>query len=209
MLLIDKALNWTSFDVVSKLRKKLGVKKIGHAGTLDPLATGLLIICAGKMTREVSRFQDYEKEYTGTFLLGSTTASHDLETAITEEQPYQHLHDTDLEEAAARFRGRISQRPPSFSAIKTGGQRAYMLARKGKDVNLAPRDVLIDTFELTRIELPRVEFRVVCSKGTYIRSLARDFGEALGTGACLVKLCRTRIGPYHLKDATSVDNVQV
>lgn len=207
LLLIDKPLRWTSFDVVNKLRYKLKIKKIGHAGTLDPLATGLLIICVGRMTKRIEEFMGLEKEYTGTFVLGKTTPSHDLETEVEESGDTSVLTEDKILAATARFTGKVSQLPPMHSAIKIGGKRAYQFARKGKEVELQPRDVEISTFEITRIQLPEVDFRIVCSKGTYIRSIARDFGEALETGAYLSQLCRTRIGPYHLKDALTLETV--
>lgn len=207
LLLVDKPLEWTSFDVVNKLRYKLKVKKIGHAGTLDPLATGLLIICTGKMTRQINTFMGLEKEYTGKFRLGVSTPSHDLETEITETRDISGLTPERIYETAKTFTGKISQLPPAHSAIKVGGKRAYTLARKGEPVELKPREVEISVFEITGIELPDVSFRIVCSKGTYIRSIARDFGEALGTGACLVDLRRTRIGAFRVEDALSIEEI--
>jgi tRNA pseudouridine55 synthase len=208
MLLIDKPLEWTSFDVVNKLRYKLKIKKIGHAGTLDPLATGLLIICAGKMTKKIEEFMGLEKEYTGTFVLGSTTPSYDLETAITKVSDVDHLSESTIKEATQKFTGIIDQVPPAHSAIRIGGKRAYELARKGEEAVLKPRQVEIKEFEITRINLPTIAFKVVCSKGTYIRSLARDLGEALGVGAYMSSLQRTRIGPYKLQDALQIEQVQ-
>jgi len=207
VLLIDKPLEWTSFDVVNKLRYRLKIKKIGHAGTLDPLATGLLIICVGKMTKQIERFMGLEKEYTGTFIVGQTTPSYDLETEPTEPVDITHLTEENLRQAAARFVGTISQLPPLHSAIKVNGKRAYEFARAGRELELKPREVEISVFEITHFELPKVHFRVVCSKGTYIRSLARDFGETLGTGAYLASLCRTRIGDFRLEDAVSLDEI--
>lgn len=208
VLLIDKPLEWTSFDVVNKLRYKLKIKKIGHAGTLDPLATGLLIICVGKMTKKIEEFMGMEKEYTGTFVLGSTTPSYDLETAITKVADVDHLSELAIREATQKFIGTIDQVPPAHSAIRIGGKRAYELARKGEETVLKPRQVEITEFEITEINLPSVSFRVVCSKGTYIRSLARDFGETLGVGAYMSSLQRTRIGPYKLEDALQIDQVE-
>jgi tRNA pseudouridine55 synthase len=207
LLLINKPLGWTSFDVVNKLRHKLKIKKIGHAGTLDPLATGLLIICTGRMTKRIDEFQAQEKEYTGTFTLGQTSASYDLETEISQQQDISFLDDHSINEATKRFIGTIQQVPPRHSAIRINGKRAYALARNGKDPELKPREVFIKEFVVTKIEKPEVEFRIVCSKGTYIRSLARDFGEALGTVALLSELCRTRIGEFKLSDALSIDQV--
>jgi tRNA pseudouridine55 synthase len=207
VLLINKPLEWTSFDVVNKLRYKLKIKKIGHAGTLDPLATGLLIICTGKMTKRIEQFMGQEKEYTGKFILGQSTPSHDLETEVDEQKDIAHLTDDLIVQAAKPFVGTISQVPPIHSAIKVGGKRAYAFARKGKEIELQPRSVEIKEFEITAIHLPEVSFRIVCSKGTYIRSIARDFGQALGVGAYLTELCRTRIGAFRLEDAMTVEQV--
>ena len=209
VLLVDKPLEWTSFDVVNKLRYKLKMKKIGHAGTLDPLATGLLIICTGKMTKRIEEFMGLEKEYTGKFVVGQTTPSHDLETEVSERKDTSHITTEAIEQAARTFVGKISQLPPMHSAIKIGGKRAYQFARKGKEIELQPREVEIREFEITGIALPKVNFRIVCSKGTYIRSIARDFGNALGAGAYLSELCRTRIGHYLLKDAVSIDDISL
>lgn len=208
VLLINKPLRWTSFDVVNKLRFKLKTKKIGHAGTLDPLATGLLIVCVGKMTKRIEKFMGLEKEYTGKFVLGKTTPSHDLETEVNEEKDISQLAHGIILEKVKPFIGTISQLPPLHSAIRIGGKRAYEFARKGRDVQLNPRDVQIHEFEITSIDLPEVSFRIVCSKGTYIRSIARDFGNALGVGAYLSALCRTRIGTFKLTDALDVDQVE-
>jgi tRNA pseudouridine55 synthase len=207
VLLIDKPLEWTSFDVVNKLRYRLKTKKIGHAGTLDPLATGLLIICTGKMTKRIDEFQAQEKEYTGTFVLGQSTPSYDLETEVSEAQDISGISEDEIHLAAKKFIGTIQQVPPMHSAIKVDGKRAYKLARKGKEVELKPREIFIKEFEITSIDKPNVAFRVVCSKGTYIRSLARDFGQALGTVAYLSELCRTRIGDFKLSDALTIDQV--
>jgi tRNA pseudouridine55 synthase len=207
VLLINKALDWTSFDVVNKLRNKLKIKKIGHAGTLDPLATGLLIVCVGKMTKRIEEFMGLEKEYTGRFVLGQTTPSHDLETETSPAEDISHLTEAMIHSAVQPFIGTVSQLPPLHSAIKIGGKRAYSYARKGAEIELAPRQVEIKEFEITDIALPEVSFRIVCSKGTYIRSIARDFGKALGTGAYLSALCRTRIGHLRLEDAVTVDQV--
>lgn len=207
VLLIDKPIQWTSFDVVNKLRRKLNIKKIGHAGTLDPLATGLLILCTGKMTKRVDEFQAQEKEYTGKFVIGQTTPSHDLETTVSEARDISHLSLTDIMDAAKKFTGAIQQIPPIHSAIKVDGKRAYSLARKGKEPELKAREVTVSVFEITEINLPVVNFRIICSKGTYIRSLARDFGDELGVGAYLASLCRTRIGEFHLKDALTIEDI--
>ncbi|GIL21645.1 MAG: tRNA pseudouridine synthase B [Bacteroidota bacterium] len=207
VLLINKPLRWTSFDVVNKLRNKLKIKKIGHAGTLDPLATGLLILCTGKMTKRIDEFQAQEKEYTGKFVIGKTTPSHDLETTIEEGGNTDHITEEQLKSAAHKFTGTLQQIPPLHSAIKIDGKRAYKFARKGKDIVLKPREVIVSTFEITSFEKPFVGFRIVCSKGTYIRSLARDFGNELGTGAYLAELCRTRIGSFKLSDALEIDQI--
>jgi tRNA pseudouridine55 synthase len=208
VLLINKPYQWTSFDVVNKLRYRLKIKKVGHAGTLDPLATGLLIICTGKMTKRVEEFMGLEKEYTGIFVLGKTTPSYDLETEIQEGKDASDLTSEQIFQATEALTGNIRQLPPMHSAIKVGGKRAYQFARKGQDVELRTREIEISTFEITQIRLPEVTFRIVCSKGTYIRSIARDFGNALGVGAYLTELCRTRIGNFRLGDALEIDEVE-
>lgn len=208
VLLVNKPLEWTSFDVVNKLRYRLKTKKIGHAGTLDPLATGLLVICVGKMTKQIDQFQAQEKEYTGVFVLGRSTPSHDLETEVNEIKPIDHITETEIRATTLKFMGNLQQVPPLHSAIKVNGKRAYELARKGKEAELKPREVVISAFEIQKIEMPNVFFRVVCSKGTYIRSLARDFGAALGVGAYLTDLCRTRIGSFLLADAQNLENIE-
>ena len=211
VLLIDKPLHLTSFDVVNKLRwgirKAFNLKKIkvGHAGTLDPLATGLLVICTGKMTKQIDTFQGQEKEYTGTFVLGSTTPSFDLETEINETFPTEHITETAIHQATKQFIGDIEQFPPVFSAIKKEGRRLYEFARAGETVEIKPRMVNISEFEITNIEGNNIDFRVVCSKGTYIRSLANDFGKALNSGAHLSVLRRTKIGNFSVNDAIIVD----
>lgn len=207
VLLINKPLKWTSFDVVHKLRYRLKIKKIGHAGTLDPLATGLLIICVGKMTKKIEDFMGMEKEYTGQFVLGQTTPSYDLETEVSPLTDISYLTETQIREVVNRFKGKILQMPPIHSAIKVGGKRAYEFAREGKEVELKAREIEISEFEITQINLPYVNFRVVCSKGTYIRSLARDVGQELGVGAYLSELCRTRIGSFKLQDAQTIEQV--
>ena len=207
LLLVNKPFEWTSFDVVNKLRYKLGIKKIGHAGTLDPLATGLLIICTGKMTKRIEEFMGLEKEYTGKFVIGQTTPSYDLETEVSATTDISAVSAQQIHDAAASFVGIISQLPPLHSAIKVGGKRAYEFARSGRKLTLQPREVEIKEFTITDISLPEVAFRIVCSKGTYIRSIARDFGEALGVGAYLSELCRTRIGQYKLENAVSIEQV--
>ncbi|USD26334.1 tRNA pseudouridine(55) synthase TruB [Flagellimonas marinaquae] len=209
ILLIDKPLEWTSFQAVNALkwaiRKKFNLKKIkiGHAGTLDPLATGLLIICTGKFTKKIPELQGQIKEYTGTITLGATTPSYDLETEVNETFPTEHLTNESIQEATTQFLGEIDQVPPIFSALKKDGKRLYELAREGKQVEIKSRKIEILEFEITRINLPEVDFRVVCSKGTYIRSLAHDFGKALGSGAHLSKLRRTKIGDFNVDNATS------
>ena len=209
VLLIDKPYDWTSFDVVNKLRYKLKMKKIGHAGTLDPLATGLLIICTGKMTKRIEEFMGLEKEYTGKFVIGQTTPSFDLETEVSEPKDISMITPEQLHAAAKSLSGSVQQLPPMHSAIKIGGKRAYSFARKGKDVELQPRTVEIKVFEITDINGAEISFRIVCSKGTYIRSIARDFGNTLGVGAYLSHLCRTRIGQYLLSNAIQVEDVAV
>lgn len=206
MLLINKPYRWTSFDIVGKVRnafKPLKLK-VGHAGTLDPLATGLLIVCTGKMTKQIDTFQAEEKEYTGTFTLGGTTPSYDMETEVDETFDTSHLTDDRLKAACAQFIGEIQQYPPAHSAIKVNGERLYEKARRGEEVELKARTITITEFELTRIELPEVDFRVVCSKGTYIRSLAFDYGKAVNSGAYLSKLRRTRSGNFKVEDAWEV-----
>ncbi len=211
IVLVNKPYRWTSFDVIGSIRyffkKELGIKKfkIGHAGTLDPLATGLLILCCGPATKRIEEFKDFDKEYTGTFVLGATTASHDLEKPVDEIHPVEHITDELILNAARSLTGEILQVPPVFSAIKINGKRAYKYARKDEEVEIAAREVSVPVFEITRIALPEVDFRIVCSKGTYIRSIARDFGKALHSGAHLSALCRTRVGPYLLSDAYEVD----
>lgn len=208
VLLVDKPLTWTSFDVVRKVKNALRIKKIGHAGTLDPLATGLLILCTGRKTKEIDQIQAQEKEYTGTFRLGETTPSFDLETAVDMARPYAHLTAEQIEAAARQFLGFVEQTPPLFSAVKVDGKRAYELARNGQEAIIKAKTVEIKSFELTRIALPEVDFRLTCSKGTYVRSLARDLGAALGCGAHLTRLARTRIGEYRLEDAFSLEAIQ-
>ena len=208
VLLLDKPLTWTSFDVVRKVKNALRIKKIGHAGTLDPLATGLLILCTGKKTKEIDLIQAQEKEYTGTFRLGETTPSFDLETAVDMARPYAYLTHDEITAATQPFVGVIQQTPPLFSAVKIDGKRAYEIARNGQEAEIKAKTVEIKTFELTRIALPEIDFRVVCSKGTYIRSLARDLGLALGCGAHLTRLVRSRIGAYRVEDAFSLEAIE-
>jgi tRNA pseudouridine55 synthase len=206
LLLINKPFEWTSFDVVGKLRnafKPLKLK-VGHAGTLDPLATGLLIICTGKMTKQIDTFQAEEKEYTGTMVLGATTPTYDLESEPEAKFDTSHLTDEEIKAACEQFTGDIQQYPPAHSAIKIDGERLYEKARRGEEVELRLRNVTISEFEITRIELPEVDFRVVCSKGTYIRSLVNDFGAALNNGAYMSALRRTRSGNYRIEDAHEI-----
>jgi tRNA pseudouridine55 synthase len=205
VLLINKPLHWTSFDAVRKIRNLIRIKKTGHAGTLDPLATGLLIICTGKFTKKINEYMAQEKEYTGSFTLGATTPTYDLESKPGNFKPVDSITESLLKETTKLFTGEIMQVPPAHSAIKVEGKRVYELARKGKEVKLEPRKITIKEFEITGTALPDVYFRVVCSTGTYIRSLANDFGAALGCGAYLSSLCRTRIGNYKLDDALSIE----
>ena len=207
VLLINKPLRWTSFDAVRKIRNLIRIKKVGHAGTLDPLATGLLIICTGKFTKKINEYMAREKEYTGSFTLGATTPTYDLESEPVNFKPFEHITSLLIKDAAARLTGEIMQVPPAHSAIKIDGKRVYELARQGKEVKIDPRKVTIKEFEITAVELPLVHFRVVCSTGTYIRSLANDFGEGLGCGAHLSSLCRTRIGEFKLEEATTIEEM--
>lgn len=201
VFLIDKPLEWTSFDVVKKVRNALRIKKVGHAGTLDPLATGLLIVCAGKQTKQIETYMGQEKEYTGTFVIGSTTESFDLEKPVIPVADPSHITLEQVKDAAEQLTGDILQIPPMHSAIKVDGKRVYESARKGIEVKMEARPVQVREFEITSFEGDQVGFRISCSKGTYIRSLARDFGEILGVGAYMNSLCRTRIGNFLLKDA--------
>lgn len=211
ILLIDKPLKWSSFQAVNKLKyaliNKVGLPKkfkIGHAGTLDPLATGLLLICTGKFTKRISELQGQAKEYTGTFFIGATTPSYDLETEVDQTFPTDHINEALIRETVKQFLGEIDQKPPIFSAIKKDGVRLYEHARAGETVEIAFRKTTIHEFEITRIDLPEIDFRVVCSKGTYIRSLAYDFGQAMNSGSHLTALRRTKIGDYNVIDATDV-----
>jgi tRNA pseudouridine55 synthase len=201
VLLINKPLRWTSFDAVRKIRNLIRIKKVGHAGTLDPLATGLLIVCTGKFTKKINEYMAKEKEYTGSFTLGSTTPTYDLESEPENFKPLDGIDENVIKAATAAFTGEIMQVPPAHSAIKIDGKRVYELARKGVEVKIDPRKVTIHEFEITSVDLPVVGFRVVCSTGTYIRSLANDFGAALGCGGHLSSLCRTRIGEFTLETA--------
>lgn len=208
VLLINKPYGWTSFDVVRKIRNKIRIKKVGHAGTLDPLATGLLILCIGKFTKRINEYMAQEKEYTGTFVLGATTPTYDLESEPENFSDYSYITEEKLRETARQFTGIIDQVPPIHSAIKKDGKRVYELARRGETVELEPRKIQITEFEITHINFPEVHFRVVCSTGTYIRSLAHDFGKALGCGAYLGSLCRTRIGNFSIKDALTIEQAE-
>jgi len=211
VLLIDKPLTWTSFQVVNKLRweikQRFNIKKIkvGHAGTLDPLATGLLIICTGKQTKQIDTYQGQVKEYTGTFTVGGTTPSYDLETAVEETFHTAHISEELLHKTTEQFTGEIQQKPPIFSAIKKDGKRLYELARKGETTEIKERTVTVSKFEITKVNLPEVGFRIICSKGTYIRSIAFDYGKALNSGAHLSALRRTKIGNFCVDDALSVE----
>ena len=232
IILINKPLGWTSFDAVKKIRNVIGSPptlaksssssgeplqgrgerairvKAGHAGTLDPLATGLLIICTGKMTKKISEIQSQEKEYTGTFVLGAATPSYDLETEINSRKDFSHVTEKIIYDAAKNFTGKILQTAPLHSAKKINGRRAYEIARQGGEAKLKPVEVSIHSFEITDIDLPKVSFKVICGKGTYIRSLANDFGQVLNCGAYLASLCRTRIGEYKLEDAVTPEEFE-
>jgi tRNA pseudouridine55 synthase len=214
ILLVNKPYKWTSFDVVNLvrnyIRKQLGIKKIkiGHAGTLDPLASGLLILCTGRMTKRIEEFKEFDKEYTGTFVLGATTASFDLEKEIDVHYPWEHITREEIMAAVTKLTGSYDQLPPVFSAKKIKGKRAYDYARKDQEVIMTPKRITISAFEVQEINQQQVHFRVSCSKGTYIRALARDLGLALNTGAHLSALCRTRIGPYYLRDAYDIEDLK-
>lgn len=220
VILIHKPLTWTSFQVVNKMKYiikhhpslqfegKRIQPKIGHAGTLDPLATGLLIVCTGKQTKNIETYQAQEKEYTGTFYIGATTACFDLEKEIDAHYPTEHITEDLIHKTTQQFTGKLQQTPPLFSAIKIAGKRAYDIARAGETAEIKSKEVIISEFTITRIALPEVDFKVVCSKGTYIRSLARDYGQALGSGAHLTALCRTRIGNYRLEDAMDLETFE-
>ena len=210
VLLIDKPLNWTSFQVVNKIRwlikQQFGIKKIkvGHAGTLDPLATGLLILCTGKLTKKMETYQAQVKEYTGTITLGTTTPSYDLETEVDQTFDISGITEEDILDNTKHFIGEIQQQPPIFSALKKDGKRLYEYAREGEKVEIPKRIITISEFEITKIDVPNIEFRAVCSKGTYIRSLAHDFGKSLNNGAHLSALRRTKIGGFSVEDAVGV-----
>ncbi len=208
LILIDKPLRWTSFDVTKKLKFAGKFKKIGHAGTLDPLATGLLILCTGKMTKQIDNYQAKEKEYSGTLVLGKTTPSVDLETEFDAEFPTEHITTEVIESALEQFKGNILQIPPIYSAIQVNGKRLYELARKGikdSEIEIKSREVEVSKFEIDSTNFPEINFSIVCSKGTYIRSLVRDFGTACGSGAYMKALRRERIGEYNVKDALTIE----
>ena len=206
VLLMDKPFDWSSFDVIRSIRNIIKIKKVGHAGTLDPFATGLLIVCTGKFTKKINEYQAQEKEYTGTITLGAVTPTYDLESEPENFKSLDGITEEMIQETTKQFTGEILQTPPIHSAIKQNGKRAYLLARSGVNVVLEPRKITIHDFEITNIEMPVVSFRVVCTTGTYIRSLANDFGEALGCGGYLSKLRRTRIGDYKIEDAMSMED---
>jgi tRNA pseudouridine55 synthase len=206
VILIDKPLDWTSFDVIRKIRSVIKIKKVGHAGTLDPLATGLLIVCTGKFTKNINEYMGMEKEYTGTFTLGAVTPTYDLESEPVQVKDISSITSEQILRATEIFTGEIQQVPPIHSAIKKDGKPVYLMARKGVDVQLEPRTVTIKSFTIEKMELPVVHFRVVCSTGTYIRSLANDYGQQLGSGAYLSSLRRTRIGDFKAEDAWEMED---
>lgn len=208
VILVDKPLNWTSFDVVRKIRSLIKIKKVGHAGTLDPLATGLLIVCTGKFTKKINEYMGMEKEYTGTFTLGAVTPTYDLESEPTKIKDVSGVKEEEIHKTSKLFTGEIQQVPPVHSAIKKNGKPVYLMARKGIDVQLEPRSVIINSFTIEKIELPIVYFRVVCSTGTYIRSLANDYGRELGCGAYLSSLRRTRIGIFLAENAVQMQELE-
>ena len=212
VILVDKPIGWTSFDVVNKIRYAIQKKhkqkiKVGHAGTLDPLATGLLIICTGKFTKKAEEYQGFDKTYTGSFLLGKTTPSYDLETAFDSETSLNSITEQAVNQTTQQFLGKQAQMPPIFSAIKVGGKVAHQEARLGNTIELKPREVTLNSFSIRNIRLPEVDFEVSCSKGTYIRSLAHDFGKVLGCGACLSSLRRTEVGEWKIEDSLSVEKI--
>ena len=208
VLLINKPYKWTSFDVIRKMRHLIKIKKVGHAGTLDPLATGLLIVCTGKFTKRINDFMAQEKEYTGSITLGATTPTFDLESEPENIKDTTGITAAQLHEATLPFTGHILQVPPMHSAIKKDGKRIYELARRGETIELEPRKLFIKSFEITDISMPVLQFKVVCSTGTYIRSLANDFGAALGCGGYLSSLCRTAIGEFCLKDSLTIEQLE-
>ncbi len=204
---VNKPLHWTSFDAVRKIRNSAQIKKVGHAGTLDPLATGILIVCTGKFTKKINEYMGMEKEYTGTITLGATTPTFDLESMPENEKEYSHLTNEEIQNATKTFVGNIMQMPPIFSAIKIKGQTAYNLARKGLEVELKARPIIINEFTITKIDLPIVHFKIVCGTGTYIRSIANDFGAILNVGGHLSSLCRTRIGEFKLETCLELTTI--
>ncbi len=206
LILIDKPLTWTSFDVVKKLKWGCKFKKIGHAGTLDPLATGLLILCTGRMTKQIDSYQAQEKEYEGALVLGKTTPSVDLETDFDHEYPTEHITEADLTDAARQLTGTLQQLPPIYSAVRVDGERLYKKARRGETVEIKPREVTVSLFEIDSNNFPEIKFRIICSKGTYVRSLVRDFGQLLKSGAYLSALRRTRIGEYNVAKAHQLED---
>ena len=206
-LLVDKDLDWTSFDVVKKIKNIIKCKKVGHAGTLDPLATGLLIICTGKNTKKINDIQNQDKVYTGEFILGKSTPSHDLETEFNSQKDIKNITSDRIEEVSKRFVGEQLQRPPKFSAVKVNGKRAYEYARDNEEVKIKEKNINIYEFKIIEFNLPNISFKISCTKGTYIRSIARDFGEKLGCGAVLSKLRRTEIGNYNVEDAFKVNDL--
>ncbi len=206
VILIDKPFGWTSFNVVDKVRRAIRVRKVGHAGTLDPMATGLLIICTGRMTKEISKYQDCDKTYTGTILLGKTSISMDLETEIKEGNSVENISVDQIMDARNNFLGKIQQIPPMYSAVKVNGKSLYKIARKGRTIERPSREVLVSKFEIKKINLPEIEFEIICSKGTYIRSIANDFGEKLSCGGLLSSLRRTKIGSYCIEQALEIND---
>lgn len=208
VLLLDKPIGWTSFNMVQKVRHLTKVAKVGHAGTLDPLATGLLIICTGKLTKQINTYMGMTKEYTGTLVIGATTPTYDLESDPENFQSIEHITEEQIEIATKQFVGDILQMPPQHSAIKKDGKRLYESARQGIEVKVDPRPITIESFEITHIQLPQIDFKVVCSTGTYIRSLVKDFGDALGVGAYMSALRRTKIGAFNVDDAMQWENLQ-
>ena len=208
VLLLDKPIGWTSFNMVQKVRHLTKVAKVGHAGTLDPLATGLLIICTGKFTKQINTYMGMTKEYTGSMVIGATTPTYDLESEPENFQSIDHITEEQIKDATIQFVGDILQLPPQHSAIKKDGKRLYESARQGIEVKVDPRPITIESFEITHIQLPQIDFKVVCSTGTYIRSLVKDFGEILGVGAYMSALRRTKIGAFNVDDAMQWENLQ-
>jgi tRNA pseudouridine55 synthase len=208
VLLLDKPIGWTSFNMVQKVRHLTKVAKVGHAGTLDPLATGLLIICTGKFTKQINTYMGMTKEYTGSMVIGATTPTYDLESEPENFQSIDHITEEQIKDATRQFIGEILQMPPQHSAIKKDGKRLYESARQGIEVKVDPRPITIESFEITHIQLPQIDFKVVCSTGTYIRSLVKDFGDVLGVGAYMSALRRTKIGAFNVDDAMQWENLQ-